>query len=185
MERPNIQKGLSSSVFLQYYYLKEELIAFCRQENLPVSGGKVELTKRIAAYLDSGVILKASTSSKSDPGVVTKDTIIIEHVRCSEELRAFFKREIGPSFHFNVSFQQWLKTNVGKTYEDAIAAYQALKRNPQKTKIDKQFEYNTYIRDFFEDNPDLSLKNAITCWKYKKRKQGSHRYERSDLQILK
>lgn len=51
-------------------------------------------------------------------------------------------------------FQRWLKGNAGKTYKDAIAAYfQILEEKKNgKTKIDKQFEYNTYIRDFFDDN---------------------------------
>ena len=37
-----------------------------------------------------------------------------------------------------------------------------------KTAIDRQFEYNTYIRDFFADNEGRSLEEAIRCWKYKK-----------------
>lgn len=48
----------------------------------------------------------------------------------------------------------------------------------------KQFEYNTYIRDFFEDNQGRSLEEAITCWKYKKSLQGHNRYEQSDLVAL-
>ena len=47
--------------------------------------------------------------------------------------------------------------------------------------IGKQFEYNTYIRDFFADNPQRTLKDAVACWKYKKSLQGHNRYERSDL----
>ena len=53
-----------------------------------------------------------------------------------------------------------------------------------KTTIDKQFEYNTYIRDFFEDNQGRSLDEAIICWKYKKSLQGHNRYEKSDLVAL-
>ena len=53
-----------------------------------------------------------------------------------------------------------------------------------KTKIDKQFEYNTYIRDFFADNRDKSLDEAIKCWKYKKQLSGHNRYEKSDLDVL-
>ena len=53
-----------------------------------------------------------------------------------------------------------------------------------KTTIDKQFEYNTYIRDFFEDNQGRDLEEAITCWKYKKSLQGHNRYEKSDLVAL-
>lgn len=58
-----------------------------------------------------------------------------------------------------------------------------LKKNG-KTKIDKQFEYNTYIRDFFADNRGKSLDEAIKCWKYKKQLPGHNRYEKSDLDVL-
>ena len=47
-ERPDLDKSLDSKTFRSYYYLKEELTAFCRQNGLPVSGGKLELNERIA-----------------------------------------------------------------------------------------------------------------------------------------
>ncbi len=53
-----------------------------------------------------------------------------------------------------------------------------------KATIDKQFEYNTYIRDFFADNQGRSLDEAIRCWKYKKSLTGHNRYEPSDLTAL-
>ena len=95
--------------------------------------------------------------------------------------------EIGKSFSFNVLLQKGLKSNAGKTYGDAIDAYYEILQEKKKgrTKIDKQFEYNTYIRDFFEDNKDRSLSEAIICWKYKKSLRGHNRYERSDLNALK
>ena len=100
--------------------------------------------------------------------------------------RAFFRERIGKSFSFNVACQQWLKTNTGKTYGDAIAAYHRIlaEKKQCKTTIYKQFEYNTYIRTFFEDNPGRSLTEAIACWNHKKSLQGHHRYERSDLAAL-
>ncbi len=83
-------------------------------------------------------------------------------------------------------FQKWLKANAGKTYADAVRAYyQILAEKKQgRTKIDRQFEYNTYIRDFFEDNKGKRLDDAILCWKYKKGLPGHNRYERSDLSAL-
>ena len=54
----------------------------------------------------------------------------------------------------------------------------------RKTEIGRQFEYNTYIRDFFADNPRKSLHDAIVCWNYKKGLPGHHRYEQSDLCAL-
>jgi hypothetical protein len=53
-----------------------------------------------------------------------------------------------------------------------------------KTKIGKQFEYNTYIRDFFNDNKDKTLDDAIKCWKYKKSLKGHNKYEKNDLIAL-
>lgn len=59
------------------------------------------------------------------------------------------------------------------------------RRKTVKQKIDKQFEYNTYIRDFFEDNKGKSLDDAIKCWKFKKQLKGHNKYEKFDLDILK
>lgn len=58
------------------------------------------------------------------------------------------------------------------------------KRKAVRQKIDKQFEYNTYIRDFFADNRGKSLDEAIKCRKYKKQLPGHNRYEKSDLDVL-
>ena len=186
-ERPNLNKELDSKTFLSFYYLKEELIDFCCENNLPVLGGKIELTERIAYYLDTGKILKVSVKRKTaNIGLITEDTKIEPDIVCSEKHRAFFKEKIGKGFSFNVLFQKWLKNNAGKTYKDAIEAYYRISEEKKKgkTTIDKQFEYNTYIRDFFEDNQGKSLEDAIRCWKYKKSLQGHNRYEKSDLIAL-
>ena len=188
-ERPDLALGLKSKDFLEYYYLKEELVEFCRDNGLPVTGGKQDLTERIAFFLNTGKIKETTrrTSVKGKKIIEIKaDSIIEENIVCSEIHRAFFKREIGESFSFNVAFQKWLKANAGKTYGDAIDAYYEIKRNKKQgsSEIGKQFEYNTYIRDFFEDNKGSSLDDAIEFWKYKKSLKGHNKYERSDLNIL-
>ena len=186
--RPGLNKKLDGQTFRSYYYLKKELVDFCREDGLPVSGGKIELTDRIAYFLDTGKILKATEKKKPTMRVslITEDTLVETDIVCSEKHRAFFKDKIGKSFSFNVSFQKWLKENAGKTYADAIKAYYQIleEKKKGKTTIDKQFEYNTYIRDFFKDNQGRSLDEAITCWKYKKSLQGHNRYEKEDLIAL-
>lgn len=185
-KRPVLNNKLDSKIFRDFYYLKEELIDFCKKNDLPVSGGKVELTDRIAYFLDSGEILFTPKIKKKAPIIISdinEDTEIEANFVCSQQHRAFFKEHIGSSFSFNVAFQKWLKNNTGKTYKEAIIAYKQIVKDKKNgiTKIDKQFEYNTYIRDFFADNQDRSLKEAIKCWKYKKQLQGHNRYERIDL----
>ena len=55
-ERPVLDKNLDSKKFRDFYYLKEELVDFCRKNGLPVSGGKLQITDRIACFLDTGEI---------------------------------------------------------------------------------------------------------------------------------
>lgn len=187
-ERPALDRQLDSKTFRGFYYLKEELIDFCRKNGLPVSGSKIEITDRIAYFLETGGILSASPAKKKGTTIsdISEDTRIEPDFVCSETHRAFFKEQIGGSFSFNVPFQKWLKNNAGKTYKDAIAAYYEIMEEKKKgtTVIDKQFEYNTYIRDFFADNKGKSLEEAIQCWNYKKQLYGHNRYEKSDLAAL-
>lgn len=187
-ERPNLDIKLDSKTFKEYYYLKEELIDFCRKNNLQITGGKLELIERISNFLDTGKrTYKTHTTRKTKiVDEITLDKIIEEDFVCSEKHRAFYKEQIGNSFSFNVAFQKWLKSNAGKTYQDSINAYYKILEDKKKNKttIDKQFEYNTYIRDFFEENKDKSLDQAIKCWKYKKSLKGNNKYEKEDLKIL-
>ena len=188
MDRPELNNQLDSKTFREYYYLKEELIDYCKKNDLQTTSCKIELTDRISKFLDTGErIFKVYDSRRTKIiDEITLESIIEDNFVCSEKHRAFYKKEIGKSFSFNVLFQKWLKSNAGKTYKDSIEAYYKIledKKN-NKTTIDKQFEYNTYIRDFFNDNKDKTLDDAIKCWKYKKSLKGSNKYEKEDLKIL-
>jgi dTDP-glucose pyrophosphorylase len=187
-DMPSLDNKLDGKTFRSFYYLKEELVDFCRKNGLPTTGGKLEITDRIAHFLDSGEVTYVSRKSKvvKKIGIITEGTEIESDFVCSEKHRAYFKQKIGNNFSFNVAFQKWLKCNAGKTYGEAIRAYHQIieDKKKEKTTIDKQFEYNTYIRDFFADNEAKTLGQAIKCWKYKKSQQGHNRYEKSDLVVL-
>ncbi len=187
-DRPELSQNLSAAIFRNYYYLKKELVEFCRNNCLQTSGSKQEIIERIAYFLETGKKTTAASKHKvsASIGEITGSALIEPDIVCSEKHRAFFKNKIGKNFSFNVSFQKWLKNNVGKTYADAIDAYYDIleEKKTSKTVIDKQFEYNAYIRDFFADNQGMSLDDAIKCWKYKKSLEGHNRYEKSDLIVL-
>lgn len=187
-ERPALNRRLDGKAFRAYYYLKEELVDFCRENGISAIGSKADLTCRIAHFLDFGEIMPVAAANRKrlETTLITVDTEIEPDFVCSEKHRAFFKERIGKSFSFNVAFQNWLKESAGKTYGEAIAAYYRLKENKkkEKTEIGKQFEYNTYIRDFFSDNEGKTLNDAIRCWNYKKQLKGSRAYEKSDLTAL-
>jgi DNA gyrase inhibitor GyrI len=188
-KRPELTRGLSSQSFREYYYLKTELMEFCRKEQMSASGSKAELADRIEAYLKTGeriAAVKSIAGKSSDCPEMSPASVIEENFRCSERHRDFFKSVIGNSFKFNVEFQIWLKTNAGKTYADAVSAYKEIaeKKKTTVTEIGGQFEYNAYIRAFFEANKGRSLAQAIACWKHKKSLPDHNRYEASDLEVL-
>lgn len=184
---PKLTRNLKPEEFKEYYFLKEELKDFCRSEGLKVGGSKEDLEKRIVHYLATGEELKepkVRQSSKETVTEISPDSKLGENFKCSEDKRAFFEKEIGNGFKFKVRFQKWLKANPEKTYRDAVAAYHEIQNSDEKTEIGKQFQYNRYIRDFFKNNDNKSLDDAIKCWKYKKSLKGHNKYEDSDLKVL-
>ncbi|MDR2846255.1 MAG: SAP domain-containing protein [Candidatus Methanoplasma sp.] len=189
MDRPLLDRTVDVDVFLDYYYLKKELVSFCRSEGLPTSGGKPDLTDRVAHYLRTGEVLPDKTKTKKCrvPDGISECTPIEDPPVFSEKHRTFFEQRIGQSFSFNVPFQKWLRSNAGKSYGESITAYGRIisEKGRENTDIDVQFEYNRYIRDFFSDNKDRHLGDAIVCWRFKKNLPGHNRYEHSDLTALK
>ncbi|WP_409199622.1 DUF6434 domain-containing protein [Methanobrevibacter sp. DSM 116169] len=183
-KRPELSKNLDSETFKNFYYLKDELTDFLKSEGLKTSGNKKNLTDRIIFYLDTGKEKVNFNNSYKKPSnqEITLNSKIGENFKCTEKNREFFKSEIGDTFKFKVNFQKWLKNNPNKSYKEAINAYYEIIK--VKPKIDKQFEYNQYIKDFFKNNNNLSLNDAIKSWKYKKSLPGNNKYSKDDLAIL-
>ena len=92
IERPALDKQLDSKAFRDFYYLKEELVDFCRKNGLPVSGGKLEISDRIAYFLDTGKVMPAKVVKKSKTKIldITEDRKIEADFVCTERHRAFF-----------------------------------------------------------------------------------------------
>ncbi|PAF17669.1 cytoplasmic protein [Terribacillus saccharophilus] len=185
--RPELTHITNADSFLDYYWLKEELVQFCRENDLPVSGSKMEITARIESFLRDGLIekpaRKQSRSKKKfrkSPEPLSRSTVITEDHRCSQQVRAFFKQEIGDHFHFSTYIQNYFRDNIGNTYEDAICAWheeEARKQDPAyKKEIAPQFEYNRFIREFFSNpiNKGKTRSQAVEAWNRKKSKPYSH-----------
>jgi hypothetical protein len=184
--KPSLQKGLNVQDFYSYYWLKEELQTFCRENGMSISGSKIEIVDRIATFLQTGEIKKPlrkrkSPSKESISTDLSLDTVITENHRCSQAVRAFFKSEI-PKFHFSTYIQNYFKENVGKTYRDVVNAWyeeEKRKKAPSyKKEIGPQFEYNQFIRDYFADpkNKGKSQEDAIKAWNTIKKLLGSNKY---------
>ncbi len=185
--RPNLTRDISVDSFKDFYWLKEELQAFCRGNGISASGSKIEISDRIETFLRTGKIIKkirkTKVNSQSEIQVdLSIDTVILENHRCSQNVRAFFKTMI-PNFHFSTYIQNYFKNNIGKTYRDVVDAWyeeEERKKDPSyKKKIAPQFEYNQFTRDFFADpnNQGKSREEAIVTWNKIKKLPGTNKYK--------
>jgi len=192
--KPELNPNISVQDFIDFYWLKKELTTFCKSQGIDISGGKIEIKQRIIQFLETGKITKKKASiSKSfskfdwNKEELFPHTIITDNYKNTENVRTFFKKQIGEYFHFSVDFMNWMKTNEGKLLSDAISEWKRLsllkKDKNYQTEISPQFEYNKYMRAFLADNPDKTSKEAMKFWNLKKTQRGSMEYNQSDLNL--
>ena len=169
MSRPSLTKSTSAADFRAYYWLKEELVAFCRSAGLSTAGSKQQIAERIAHFLETGKREVAAPSrakaSGKMPETFTRETVIGQNWRCSEALRTFFSAETGKPFKFNQVMRDFIQYGEGKTLGDALEAWQAANEAPARTEIAPQFEYNRHMRAYYEAHPEATREDAINAWK--------------------
>ncbi len=64
MDRPELDKYISLQDFKDFYWLKEELVTFGKTIGIDTSGGKIDITERIAEYIKTGFVIKKTNSRK-------------------------------------------------------------------------------------------------------------------------
>ena len=67
-KRPSLTPLTPVNDFLDYYWLKQELVDFCRAHQLKTTGSKVAITARIAQWLRTGQPPLEPIKSKRKPG---------------------------------------------------------------------------------------------------------------------
>ena len=152
--RPNLIKEMSIKDFKDYYWLKEELQNFCRENGMSASGSKLEISERIETFLMTGEIKKPLRKSRviknEEPqSELSLDTVITENHRCSQDVRAFFKSVI-PKFHFSTYIQNYFKNNIGKTYRDVVDAWYVEENGRKTLPIRKPSHLNLNTINLFE-----------------------------------
>ena len=174
MPRPTLDPQLSADTFLRWYWLKDELNAFCRNCGLPSNGPKRILTERIARYLATGEKSAPTAHQPAArgqmPPTFTRASLIGSGWTCSQALRAFFEQELGRAFHFDATLRDFIHHGQGQTLGEAIRAWENAQNNPAEKEIAPQFEYNRHIRDYLKANPGAGLKAAIRAWNERKQR---------------
>ena len=111
MKKTTLNRKTSLSDFKAYYWLKNDLIVFCRENLIPSSGSEIEISNRIKQFLQTGKIInpkKAKTTSKFDwkNENITNNTLITDNYQNTENVRNFFIQCIGSHFKFNIDFMK-------------------------------------------------------------------------------
>jgi SAP domain-containing new25/Domain of unknown function (DUF6434) len=172
--RPSLDRRLSAESFAQWYWLKEELVVFCRDSGITTSGSKPELTQRVIAFLN-GASLPPSIKIRrrgNMPDVFSLSTVIGKGWRCNPALGQFFRSHCGNGFRFNAAMRNFIHSEVGRTLEEAMHCYRAsVSPSALKQEIIAQNEYNRHTREFFRQNPGASREEVLAAWWEKRNRQ--------------
>ena len=197
MSRPKFEDISSGEEFNQWYWLKTELVDICKSAGIPSHGRKFDIRDRIMYALDNRGELKpeikiSKPTSKFNwaKAKLTLETTITDNVSFGPNFRGFLSQYIGPKFKCHADFMGWVKSNIGVSLREVIIAWYALedrKKDPTfKRDIADNNMMSQYVRDFLEDNPEATFKDAIEFWKLKKQqpmKDGFVKYLPSDLDL--
>jgi hypothetical protein len=196
MKRPEIKEIETGEELKKWYWLKQELVDFCKLSQISYVGAKFEIIERIANALDNRIPQQQNLRHLNKPkskfiwskSKLEINTIITDSYTNGPNTRKFFKEHCGDRFHFSIPFMDFMKNNCGKTLQDAINEWKRLDKLSKdknfKSEIPEGNQYNKYIRDFFEDNPKMTIIQARHFWKLKRSLPlGRHIYERTDLEL--
>jgi len=182
------KKITSVSDLHDFYWLKTDLMEFCKKYHLPLQGAKSDLMNRIAIFLTTGskikhVPIKKSAELKDSSKKITKSTFV-KNYNNDTETRKFFVEQLGDNFKFNAYLRQFTNNeNIkqGMTYGDLIDGwilFENNKKNPDIINIiPEQFEYNQFIKDYFRHEKNGTLKRAISAWKVVTSQSGPNTYD--------
>lgn len=192
--RPKISTIASSSELSRWYWLKTELATEAKRQGVKCTGAKFNILERLCHFIETGEQqwpgdVSSKLESKFDwhSGKLTKNTLITDNYKNTQNVRRFFQANVDPNFKFNIGLMDWIKTHIGKTLDEAGKYWQAQQDDPkEQTQIKPHNQFNQYTRDFMDDNPTLGMPEVRKCWALKKARPsptGRHVYERSDLKL--
>lgn len=167
LHRPELNSRLSAVEFRSWYWLKSELLTFCRSEGVNATGSKPYLADRIAAHLD-GAALHIPTQPPRNgtmPNEFTLETVVGEGWRCNRALGEFLRSQCGSGFRFNAIVRNLIHTQPGVTLADVVNSYLAGATSGRlAADIPVQLEYNRHTREFYANNPGASRQQVIEAW---------------------
>ncbi|MEU7599481.1 DUF6434 domain-containing protein [Streptomyces sp. NPDC040724] len=172
--RPALTAALTGAELLRWYWTLAELSALARRMGLSAGGGKAAVTARLAAALDGlpapvSAAPAAPAPRRAGQGLaapVDGSTVIPQGQRCSQVLREYFVREIGPAFHFDAFMREYVARHAGHTLAEAVAHWHATRAQAAEPReVGAQFEFNRFLRDWHARHPDGARAEALAAWR--------------------
>lgn len=188
-DRPEIAECPDAATFRQWYYLKEELVAYARANQLSASGGKFDIADRIAHFLDTGERLKPTKTPKITSQFdwhradLSDATVITDSYKNTQNVRHYFKARL-PGFAFSIPLMDWMKANVGKTLGEAVVVAEeiaAAKKAGRKQPNQPHNQYNAFTRAYFAAVPDGTQDEVRQLWRWRRMRPGPYVFQRTDL----
>lgn len=179
--QPKLTKNIQINDFLDYYWKKDELIAFCVRHGLGSKGSKEELEKKIVLFLKTGkkpqTIRRSNFPQKDSEQEIKVNTKVV-HYKNDQNTRDFFISQIGISFRFNGYLREFAKSlqDGSKTYGDLVEGYKKSLKE-KNTTIDKQFQFNQFQRDFFANENNATRNDCLQAWDKVKKAKGPSNYQ--------
>lgn len=193
-DRPDIVDCPDAVTFRQWYYLKAELVAFARTQQIKTTGGKFEIADRIAYFLDHGeppVALRTTKQVQSHfdwhSAPLTDQTIITDSYKNTQNMRRYMQSAI-PGYKFSIPFMAWMKANVGLTLADAVAEAKRIdadKKAGKKQPDQPHNQYNAYTRAYFDHIPDGTQNEVRQLWGLRRKRPGPYVFDPKDMGLLK
>ncbi|WP_404321018.1 hypothetical protein [Arthrobacter luteolus] len=168
-ERPALSPSLGPAEFRRWYWLKEELQAFARTQEISAAGSKEQLAERIAAFLSGAPLpppaARPHVSRQRLVPPLTIHTVIPAGHPCSQVLREFFVNALGPGFRFDAPMREFFAANDGTATLAAALDHWHATRDTAARPISPQFELNRFSRDWHAAHPGGSRDQMIQAWK--------------------
>lgn len=171
-----------TKLFDALYFLKMgELKKLCLQLDLPYSGKKGQVIDTIKHFVNTGKVLEipeipaVSRAKKGQTYILSPNTkILLGAYKNDAKTRAFFKKLVGPHFHFTAFGIDWLneRWQQGKppTYQEFATMWQKEvdKRKGKKPQPKQEWALITFVQKYMEAHPNASKAEVTNAW-HKKR----------------
>ncbi|OQA36204.1 MAG: hypothetical protein BWY54_00208 [Candidatus Dependentiae bacterium ADurb.Bin331] len=177
-QRTLTQEKLSILTDALYFLKMTQLKRACDLFQLPTEGKKIELIKRILTFVQTGKIIHAPTIPEESharnypvQAISSSALMLYGSYKNDAETRAFFKKIIGPHFHFTAFGIDWLNelwlNGNPPTYQE-FADYwseETARRKDKRVKPKDEWRYINFLQHMQKEQPSLSKTELMKKWK--------------------